>query len=92
MSEVPLADGSVDVAVFCLSLMGTDYGAGLGEAHRVLAPGGTLWVAEARVEHAPYATLRMPAARCRMQQHARAGVRAWAGGSGAYSPSMMSFC
>lgn len=37
---------SVDVAVFCLALMGTDYPAFLREAHRVLRAGGRLWVAE----------------------------------------------
>ena len=37
---------SVDVAVFCLALMGTDYPAFLREAHRVLRPGGRLWIAE----------------------------------------------
>ncbi len=37
---------SVDVAVFCLALMGIDYPAFLREAHRVLQPGGRLWIAE----------------------------------------------
>ena len=36
----------MDVAVFCLALMGTDYPAFLREAHRVLRPGGRLWIAE----------------------------------------------
>lgn len=27
MADVPLPDGSVDAAIFCLALMGTDYGA-----------------------------------------------------------------
>jgi ribosomal RNA-processing protein 8 len=27
MADVPLGDGSVDAAIFCLALMGTDYGA-----------------------------------------------------------------
>lgn len=36
--QVPLADGSLDVAVFCLSLMGTDYVDFLAEAYRVLKP------------------------------------------------------
>ncbi|NXX20839.1 RRP8 protein, partial [Podargus strigoides] len=46
MAQVPLADGSVDVAVFCLALMGTNLREILGEANRVLKPGGTLMVAE----------------------------------------------
>jgi len=36
MAETPLATGSCDAAVFSLALMGTDYGAFLGEARRVL--------------------------------------------------------
>jgi hypothetical protein len=35
MSDVPLPDDSVHAAVFSLSLMGTDYGKFLEEAHRV---------------------------------------------------------
>ncbi|XP_029821608.1 ribosomal RNA-processing protein 8 [Manacus vitellinus] len=46
MAEVPLADESVDVAVFCLALMGTNLQEILGEANRVLKLGGTLMVAE----------------------------------------------
>ncbi len=36
---MPLASASVDVAVFCLSLMGTNMTDFLMEAHRVLKPG-----------------------------------------------------
>ena len=39
-------DASMDVAVFCLALMGTDYPSFLREAQRVLRPGGILWIAE----------------------------------------------
>ncbi|XP_074672772.1 ribosomal RNA-processing protein 8 isoform X1 [Strix aluco] len=46
MAEVPLAAESVDVAVFCLALMGTNLQEILEEANRVLKPGGTLMVAE----------------------------------------------
>ncbi|KAM6226050.1 ribosomal RNA-processing protein 8, partial [Porphyrio hochstetteri] len=46
MAEVPLAGGSVDVAVFCLALMGTNLQEILEEANRVLRQGGTLLVAE----------------------------------------------
>ena len=35
MASTPLKDASVDVAVFSLALMGTDYGTFLEEAHRV---------------------------------------------------------
>lgn len=46
MAQVPLEDESVDVAVFCLSLMGTNIRDFLQEANRVLKPGGLLKVAE----------------------------------------------
>ncbi|XP_030329345.1 ribosomal RNA-processing protein 8 isoform X2 [Strigops habroptila] len=45
-NKVPLADQTVDVAVFCLALMGTNLQEILEEANRVLKPGGTLLVAE----------------------------------------------
>ncbi|KAF5836254.1 methyltransferase-domain-containing protein [Dunaliella salina] len=48
MASVPLDSASVDVAVFSLALMGTDYGAFLTEAARVLRHKGWLWIAEVR--------------------------------------------
>ena len=39
---------SVDVAIFCLALMGLDYSSYLVEAMRVLKKGGRLWIAEVR--------------------------------------------
>ncbi|XP_055806374.1 ribosomal RNA-processing protein 8 [Solanum dulcamara] len=48
MSNTPLESSSVDVAVFCLSLMGTDYPSFLKEAHRVLKPRGWLLIAEVK--------------------------------------------
>ena len=44
MSNVPLGDASVDVAVFCLSLMGTNLADYLREARRILKPGAILKV------------------------------------------------
>jgi ribosomal RNA-processing protein 8 len=46
MSNLPLQKESIDVAVFCLSLMGTDYGEFLEEAARVLNQSGWIWIAE----------------------------------------------
>jgi len=46
MANVPLEDSTVDVAVFCLSLMGTNIRDFLFEAARVLKVGGTLKIAE----------------------------------------------
>lgn len=37
--QVPLKDGTVDIAVFCLSLMGINLGDFLVEANRVLVMG-----------------------------------------------------
>lgn len=39
LQQVPLGESSVDVAVFCLSLMGTNLADYLTEAHRVLKTG-----------------------------------------------------
>lgn len=46
MAHLPLAPASVDAAIFCLSLMGTDYGSFVKEAARVVRPAGWIWVAE----------------------------------------------
>jgi SAM-dependent methyltransferase len=48
ISRVPLSDASLDIAVFCLSLMGTNYSDFLAEAARTLRPGGRLLIAEVR--------------------------------------------
>jgi ribosomal RNA-processing protein 8 len=46
IASLPLGAGAVEAAIFSLSLMGTDYGDFLAEAHRVLKQGGRLWIAE----------------------------------------------
>lgn len=46
IAHVPLPDSNVDVAVFCLSLMGTNYGDFISEARRILVPSGLVIVAE----------------------------------------------
>ncbi|KAI4338847.1 hypothetical protein MLD38_023855 [Melastoma candidum] len=48
MSKTGLDCACVDVAVFCLSLMGTNYQNYLIEAHRVLKSGGWLLIAEVK--------------------------------------------
>ncbi|KAL5207913.1 hypothetical protein ABZP36_032348 [Zizania latifolia] len=48
MAHTPLEPSSVDVAIFCLSLMGTNYPSYLQEANRVLKPSGWLLIAEVR--------------------------------------------
>ena len=46
MAHTPLKDGELDVAIFCLSLMGINYPDYLKEAYRVLKFGGLLKIAE----------------------------------------------
>ncbi|KAF5893034.1 ribosomal RNA-processing protein 8, partial [Clarias magur] len=46
MANVPLDDSTVDIAVFCLSLMGTNLTDFLAEANRVLVMSGVLKIAE----------------------------------------------
>lgn len=44
--DVPLKDGQLDVAIFSLSLMGSNYKDYLAEAHRCLRHGGKLYIAD----------------------------------------------
>ncbi|KAH8706103.1 methyltransferase-domain-containing protein [Phaeosphaeriaceae sp. PMI808] len=46
ISALPLPDASVDVAIFCLALMGTNWLDFIDEANRILRWRGELWVAE----------------------------------------------
>ncbi|WPG99155.1 Hypothetical protein R9X50_00196600 [Acrodontium crateriforme] len=46
ISALPTADGSVDVAIFCLALMGTNWISFIEEAYRILHWKGELWIAE----------------------------------------------
>ena len=48
IAHTPLKDASLDVAVFCLSLMGVDFISFLREAHRTLRPSGTLLISEVK--------------------------------------------
>ncbi|KAJ4729306.1 Ribosomal RNA-processing protein 8 [Melia azedarach] len=49
----PLDSSSIDAAVFCLSLMGTNFSSYLQEAHRVLKPRGWLLIAEVKSRFDP---------------------------------------
>lgn len=46
IANLPLEDGSVNVVIFCLALMGTNWPAFIDEAYRVLHWKGELWIAE----------------------------------------------
>ncbi|KAI4231892.1 MAG: hypothetical protein LQ349_005320 [Xanthoria aureola] len=48
IAKLPLADGSTDVAIFCLALMGTNWIDFVVEAARVVRVGGECWVGEVR--------------------------------------------
>ncbi|KAK6354205.1 25S rRNA (adenine645-N1)-methyltransferase [Orbilia blumenaviensis] len=46
IANLPLPSGSVDIAIFCLALMGTNWPKMIEEAARVLRNGGEIWIAE----------------------------------------------
>ncbi|KAG5437871.1 hypothetical protein PCANB_000586 [Pneumocystis canis] len=46
MSYLPLNSSTIDIVIFCLSLMGTNYIDFLKEAWRILKMGGELWIVE----------------------------------------------
>jgi len=46
IASIPLPNCSLDVAVYCLSLMGSDWPEFIGEAHRLLVHNGWLLIAE----------------------------------------------
>lgn len=66
-SDLPLGPGSVDVTVFCLALMGTNWLTFVEEAYRVLRWKGELWVAEIKSRFAGGAEMR---ARLKQKQQA----------------------
>ncbi|KAI1497702.1 methyltransferase-domain-containing protein [Biscogniauxia marginata] len=68
-ADLPLAAARVDVAVFCLALMGTNWLDFVNEAYRVLRWKGELWVAEIKSRFGP-----PPAPR--NKQQGRSGVGA----------------
>ena len=44
IANVPLADKSLDIAVYCLALMGTNWSEFIVESSRCLKLNGQLWV------------------------------------------------
>lgn len=69
MSQVPLNDGELDVAIFSLALMGTDIGGYLAEAHRTLKLDGQLHLIE------PHSRLSDPEATTFVEGLRRLGYR-----------------
>ncbi|EEU40814.1 uncharacterized protein NECHADRAFT_34271 [Fusarium vanettenii 77-13-4] len=60
IANLPLADGSVNVAVFCLALMGTNWVDFVEEAYRILHWKGELWVAEIKSRFGPIRNKNAP--------------------------------
>lgn len=44
IAHVPLEDGFLDIGIFCLALMGTNWSEFIAESNRCLHEGGQLWV------------------------------------------------
>lgn len=53
IANLPLQDGSVNIAIFCLALMGTNWIDFVEEAYRILHWKGELWVAEIKSRFGP---------------------------------------
>ncbi|KAK8011343.1 hypothetical protein PG990_010308 [Apiospora arundinis] len=53
IANLPLHNGSVNVAIFCLALMGTNWLDFIDEAYRILHWKGELWIAEIKSRFAP---------------------------------------
>lgn len=53
IANLPLEDGSVNIAIFCLALMGTNWVDFIEEAYRILHWKGELWVAEIKSRFGP---------------------------------------
>lgn len=60
IANLPLEDGSVNVAVFCLALMGTNWIDFIEEAYRILHWKGELWIAEIKSRFGPIRNKHAP--------------------------------
>ncbi|KAM5348078.1 hypothetical protein ACJ41O_007902 [Fusarium nematophilum] len=60
IADLPLPDGSVNVAIFCLALMGTNWVDFVEEAYRILHWKGELWVAEIKSRFGPIRNKNAP--------------------------------
>jgi len=60
IANLPLEDGSVNVAIFCLALMGTNWVDFVEEAYRILHWKGELWVAEIKSRFGPVRSKNTP--------------------------------
>ncbi|KAG9259301.1 methyltransferase-domain-containing protein [Emericellopsis atlantica] len=84
IANLPLEDDSVNVAIFCLALMGTNWVDFIEEAYRILHWKGELWVAEIKSRFGPVRNKNAPVThsvgnRKKMAKKAKAGEEEGAG-------------
>lgn len=60
IANLPLEDGSINVAIFCLALMGTNWVDFVEEAYRILHWKGELWIAEIKSRFGPIRSKNAP--------------------------------
>lgn len=60
IANLPLKDGDVNVAIFCLALMGTNWVDFIEEAYRILHWKGELWIAEIKSRFGPVRNKNSP--------------------------------
>lgn len=60
IANLPLNDGDINVAIFCLALMGTNWIDFIEEAYRILHWKGELWVAEIKSRFGPVRNKHAP--------------------------------
>ncbi|VUC23092.1 unnamed protein product [Clonostachys rosea] len=75
IANLPLEDGSVNVAIFCLALMGTNWVDFVEEAYRILHWKGELWVAEIKSRFGPVRNKNAPVAHSIGRRKANAGKK-----------------
>ncbi|KAH7328179.1 methyltransferase-domain-containing protein [Stachybotrys elegans] len=77
IANLPLEDGSVNVAIFCLALMGTNWLDFVEEAFRILHWKGELWIAEIKSRFGPVRSKNAPVTHSvgNRKKTGRAGVR-----------------
>ncbi|KAK7218698.1 hypothetical protein V2G26_006701 [Clonostachys chloroleuca] len=75
IANLPLEDGSVNVAIFCLALMGTNWVDFVEEAYRILHWKGELWIAEIKSRFGPIRNKNAPVAHSIGRRKATAGKK-----------------
>ncbi|OAA61449.1 Methyltransferase-related protein [Cordyceps fumosorosea ARSEF 2679] len=82
IANLPLEEGSVNVAIFCLALMGTNWIDFIEEAFRILHWKGELWVAEIKSRFGPVRNKHAPVEHS-VGNRKKVGKKGKGGGGGA---------